>query len=72
MVNAPYYIARPAPGGRWAVVHALAGQHGHYAVDLDCTSLQAAEREARRLNEQRVRADVCARNEQLLAGVLRP
>jgi hypothetical protein len=66
-----YHIVRPAPNNRWAVVHTLAGQLGHYAVDLECLTLQAAERQAAWLNAERTRALARERQENLLAGVLR-
>ena len=53
MTGAGYHHVRPLDDGRWAVVHAIAGAAGHFAVDLECMTMHAAEREAAWLNAER-------------------
>jgi len=51
----PYHFTRQDPAtGRWLVVHQLPGTTG-VAIDEDCLTLQAAEREAAWLNAERER-----------------
>ena len=50
----PYHRTQPAPGGqRWLVVHSLPGVPDAMAVDADCLTLMAAERERARLSAER-------------------
>jgi hypothetical protein len=50
----PYHFARRLVTGRWVVCHALAGQPGAYAADLECKDQAAAQRAADQLNAARL------------------
>lgn len=43
-MNTPYYTTRRTLQGRWAVVHMLPGLHVP-TIDVDCPTLEAAERD---------------------------
>ena len=62
-----YYRVQPH-ASRWAVAHALPGMHGSWAVDLDCATQDAAEREAQRMNAERARRLMTERQEGALVG----
>ncbi len=54
MSSTPYHFTRPGANGRWLVVHQVPGASA-VAVDQDCLTMQAAEREANWLNAERDR-----------------
>ena len=64
---ATYYRVQPH-ATRWAVAHALPGMHGSWAVDLDCATQDAAEREALRMNAERNRRLMTERQEGAFQG----
>jgi len=68
---AAYYRTQPDPAGngRWLVVHTIPGLAGAVAVDADCASQSAAERECAWLEAERTQAAHWHRHERMQAGV---
>lgn len=66
-MSTPYYRVQQH-ADRWAVAHALPGMHGSWAVDLDCPTLDAAERAAQRMNAERARMLARERQDVALVG----
>jgi len=59
----PYYEVRPSDNGRWVVCHQLPGLAHGLAVDVDCLTRGAAERECAWLEAERERDHRRARQE---------
>lgn len=67
-INPPHYTVRPCAEG-WAVVHALPGQPGRFAIDVACPTEQAAEVECAYLLRQRDQEQARQRAERALLGL---
>lgn len=55
MTPAPHYSIQPGTGGRWLVCHRVPGTRDTLAIDADCPSQAAAERECAWLEAERQR-----------------
>ena len=55
MTRRTHYEVRPTPDGRWAVCHQIPGLLHGLSVDVDCPTLESAERECAWLEAERQR-----------------
>jgi hypothetical protein len=67
-MSAPFYTVRATQRGVWVVVHPVPGTNVD-AVDVECPSMQAAEREAAWMNYDREQQQQALRRVQRLCGV---
>lgn len=65
----PYYRVIQTGQTRWLVTHEIPGMPGRLAVDVDCPTRQAADKEAAWLEAEREREMARARHELALLGL---
>ena len=68
MTSRPYYTVQRTPQGAWAVVHQVP-RVDTLAIDVECPSREAAERECCWLNAERSREQQRHAEERALCGV---